>query len=363
MASTTLIYTIFYILMTICFVFPPTEFVSSGFTIESIFANWLGSEDLHFVQYHIRRSVATLALHSLIPFGYIFGLSHFSSVNVANMFLKGTYIWKIAIALSIICPLIVFLYIKRWSKHQWREHPIAQTLALYCTPQQSWIAVATDINVEFRRIDKICIQTSSVIKIIATDHWLIKVSPYTMKVAHQSDVALCLLSSDTHTVSPDNPGGAQFLNLEVKSVRRGISPFQLRLNAFHFKDLQDKILQPIANIGNVTFPRTLSDRFLEAFQEQVEKNIVYTTNEELEPCIGCMQNTSNIKLQKLCGTGADFCQTCFCRPMWCLYCMGKWFASRQDQAEPETWLGSDCPCPTCRSKFCMLDVCLVQQSD
>jgi hypothetical protein len=51
------------------------------------------------------------------------------------------------------------------------------------------------------------------------------------------------------------------------------------LNAFHFKDLQDKILQPIANIQNVTIHRTLSDRFLEAFQEQVEQNAVYTTNE------------------------------------------------------------------------------------
>jgi hypothetical protein len=80
------------------------------------------------------------------------------------------------------------------------------------------------------RIDKICIQTSSVIKIVATDHWIIKICPYTMNVAHQSDVALCLLSSDTHAVSPNNPGGAQFLNIEVKSVRRGVAPFQIRYN-------------------------------------------------------------------------------------------------------------------------------------
>jgi hypothetical protein len=67
------------------------------------------------------------------------------------MFVKGDYSWKVFIGLSIIGPLIVFLYIKRWSRNQWQEHPIAQTLALYSTPQQSWIAVATDINVEFRR--------------------------------------------------------------------------------------------------------------------------------------------------------------------------------------------------------------------
>jgi hypothetical protein len=55
--------------MSICFVFPPNEFVSAGFTVEYLFANWLGSEDLQFVQYHIRRSVATLLTHSLLPLG------------------------------------------------------------------------------------------------------------------------------------------------------------------------------------------------------------------------------------------------------------------------------------------------------
>ena len=36
------------------------------------------------------------------------------------------------------------------------------------------------------------------------------------------------------------------------------------------------------------------------------------------------------------------------------------FASRQDQSNPENWLGSQCPCPTCRSKFCVRDVRLIQ---
>ena len=82
-----------------------------------------------------------------------------------------------------------------------------------------------------------------------------------------------------------------------------------------------------------------------------------------------MQKESDVKLQKHCSgagegeqggggepAGGPSCVQCFCRPMWCLECMGKWFASRQDQQHPETWLGGKAPCPTCRAVFCMLDV-------
>lgn len=71
-----------------------------------------------------------------------------------------------------------------------------------------------------------------------------------------------------------------------------------------------------------------------------------------------MQVNANVKLLRLCqGDSEGECQQCYCRPMWCLTCMGKWFASRQDQQQPETWLSSRVPCPTCRAKFCILDVC------
>jgi len=75
-----------------------------------------------------------------------------------------------------------------------------------------------------------------------------------------------------------------------------------------------------------------------------------------------MQVQANIKLQKLCGsTGEGECVPCYCRPMWCIDCMGKWYASRQDQQQPDQWLASTSPCPTCRAKFCMLDVCLIMR--
>ena len=98
-----------------------------------------------------------------------------------------------------------------------------------------------------------------------------------------------------------------------------------------------------------------------------QRVLIIYSSQELEPCIGCMVNQADVKLQRRCLTeGVEpgengACVTCYCRPMWCISCMGKWFASRQNQNRPDTWLGSKCPCPTCRSKFCILDVCPIQQ--
>ena len=83
--------------------------------------------------------------------------------------------------------------------------------------------------------------------------------------------------------------------------------------------------------------------------------------QDLEACIGCMQTRASVKLVKTCQAAAEGeCQQCYCRPMWCLTCMGKWFASRQDPQRPDTWLASRVPCPTCRARFCILDVCAVR---
>ncbi|XP_077861519.1 transmembrane protein 129-like, partial [Saccoglossus kowalevskii] len=137
------------------------------------------------------------------------------------------------------------------------------------------------------------------------------------------------------------------------------------LNSGEYSDLREKLSAPIRNARNIVIHQSLSDQFLEAFREQVGLNPVYILPPEhadLEPCIGCMQSTANIKLQKLCDEpNTGDCIQCYCRPMWCLECMSKWFASRQNQNEPQTWLSSKSPCPTCRSKFCILDVCRVNR--
>jgi hypothetical protein len=57
-----------------------------------------------------------------------------------------------------------------------------------------------------------------------------------------------------------------------------------RLNAMDFRDLEDKVSRPITVLQNVTFHRTLLDRFLVAFQEQVTRNAIYVTTEVSFKC-------------------------------------------------------------------------------
>ncbi len=68
-ATIELIYTIAYILISICLIAPPTEFVSAGLTVQNMFAPLLGSEDLNFIYHHIKRTSTTVVVHSFLPLG------------------------------------------------------------------------------------------------------------------------------------------------------------------------------------------------------------------------------------------------------------------------------------------------------
>ncbi|KAL2746341.1 E3 ubiquitin-protein ligase TM129 [Vespula maculifrons] len=364
--STYFFYTLFYCLISGCIIYPPVEFVSTGLTIKTIFANWLGSETESFINYHIRRSVITLFIHSLLPFGYILGLILFGHVDAQKIQLfYQSPLWSILIIVTIAGPAYILYTIFKWSENNWKMHPIVQNLSIYCDDNTNWMSVASEIDIEYRRIDKILIDTSSVTRVIVTDNWIIKITSYKLYIARQNDTALIVSKSDTHAMSHTARGEVQFINIEVKPTRIRAEAFDIRISTFTFKDLQDKVQQPIVILQDVTFHKTLLDRFIDVFKEQALENPFYETTQELENCIGCMQVRSNVKLNKCCGSiterpNSDECTICHCRPMWCIECMAKWFASRQDENTPEIWLSSKCTCPVCRAKFCLLDVCPVQ---
>lgn len=62
-------YTLLYAFFSVCVVAPPSELVSAGLTVQNLFSSYLGSQELHFVLYHMRRTSVTLIVHSLIPLG------------------------------------------------------------------------------------------------------------------------------------------------------------------------------------------------------------------------------------------------------------------------------------------------------
>ena len=114
-----------------------------------------------------------------------------------------------------------------------------------------------------------------------------------------------------------------------------MSSYNIRLNSLEYQNFQDKINSSIENVQNVEIFKTVSEKFIEVFRETIKENPMEEVTDELEPCIGCMINTANVKLVRSCQSfvegeeGDNACVTCYCRPMWCVDCMAKWFASRQ----------------------------------
>ncbi|XP_036406582.1 E3 ubiquitin-protein ligase TM129 [Megalops cyprinoides] len=355
-------FTLAYVVFVFCFVFTPNEFRSAGVTVQNLFSGWLGSEDVGFVQYHIRRTSITLLVHSLLPLGYYLGMCIAAPDKNLWYVHSASEGWQLYFAVSVALPLLSWAVVLHWSRIKWGNHPISKNLAAHALPQSGWRAVASSINTEFRRIDKFATGAPGA-RVIVTDTWVMKVTTYYVHVAQQQDIHLTVVNSKQHELSPDFNTPVQILTISVASINPSVKPFDIRLNSTEYGELREKLHAPIRNAANVVIHQTLSDLFLETFKSYVEANEVYPLPSEqvLEPCIGCMQVNANTKLLRLCQEeGEGECQQCYCRPMWCLTCLGKWFASRQDQQRPETWLSSRVPCPTCRAKFCILDVCIVR---
>lgn len=68
---------------------------------------------------------------------------------------------------------------------------------------------------------------------------------------------------------------------QVKPTRAIAQAFDIRLNALDFKDLQDKVSRPIIVLQNITFHKTMLDRFIDTFKEEVNRNPFYDTTQVL----------------------------------------------------------------------------------
>ena len=122
---------------------------------------------------------------------------------------------------------------------------------------------------------------------IATQNWVIKTSHYIVNFAHQSDTALIAIQSDSHDINEVSSDSIQFVNIQVKPTRPGVSDFVIRINALDFKSLQDRILRPITILDGVKFNKTIIDRFIEVFKEQMDQNPRYNADEVIAGNVAC----------------------------------------------------------------------------
>ena len=298
----------------------------------------------------MKRTAGSLVLQSILPFGYLVGYGYFSALDGGfpslSDYLAESPVFLHLLALSVLAPLLCLSLAWFWSLDDWGRHPFVSSLEKY----GAWRQVARDVEREFRRIDKFSIRPSPLSTLVVTDNWMVSTGcwPWSCHLSHQSDVSLEIVNSEQHRISTEGHiGGSQFLHIKVRfrnqktkndiflndicqvtNRRPEISSFTIRVNALEYKNLQDKIRGSIQNQENITIFRTVSERFVEVFRETVAENGRVAVTEELEPCIGCMVNTSNVKLVRSCQSsvegGEEACVNCYCRPMWCIDCMAKW---------------------------------------
>lgn len=87
------------------------------------------------------------------------------------------------------------------------------------------------------------------------------------------------MQSDSHDFSEVSTDAIQFVNIRVKPTRAGVIEFTIRINALDFKTLQDRMLRPITILDGVKFNKTIIDRFIDVFKQQIQLNPIYTTTE------------------------------------------------------------------------------------
>ncbi|XP_019849029.1 PREDICTED: transmembrane protein 129-like [Amphimedon queenslandica] len=337
----------------------PQEIRSEGLTLTSLFSRYYGDQDIDFIGYHMRRCTGAIVIHSFLPLIYTIGLQFvYPHFNILFFWDVPPTVQRL-LMLSFVSILVGVSVGVAHSRKQWSAHPLAKVLSKY---SNNWRLVASSINAEYRRIDKFVADVGRY-KIVITDSWILKCGVHTIQAIRQSEAELKVSSTDEQRIDVEGRP-VQFLTIQVSSVEPHITSFKMRLKSEIYGSLREKLTLPIQVARRIVIRQTLDEQFLVAFTEQVERNGKYSVPNEclpLEPCLGCSQSMPEVKLMKTCtATGETSCQSCNCKPMWCLSCMSKWYASRQDKNRPDTWMGGYATCPLCRQKFCMLDVLKIE---
>lgn len=143
-----------FLLITYCIVYPPQEFISTGLTLNQICAQLFdySSEELEFIQYHQKRTILTLTIHTFIPFVYIVCYNfNFHNPNYQYPNAIWYICWNSFAIFAYIVPLIGACLALYWYWQQFENHPLTKNLKKYTNTGRNWKEVATSINDEFRR--------------------------------------------------------------------------------------------------------------------------------------------------------------------------------------------------------------------
>uniref|UniRef100_A0A1S4H7N1 E3 ubiquitin-protein ligase TM129 n=1 Tax=Anopheles gambiae TaxID=7165 RepID=A0A1S4H7N1_ANOGA len=374
-----IIYGIIFVMLFFFTIFPTAEMESVGLTVDHLCSRYL-SADTDYVMYQLKSTSVKLLIHSAMPFIYVLFIWLMMWANPDEMMVVqrqpsplGETVWDVFCSAAGTLLIVAAVTVFYWAQDGWSNHPIAKQLQLLTSATlPDWRSVATNINDEYRRDTKIIIRSNAISTLVVTESWIIKTNMYVHNIIPQSEALLYAYKIDTKEVITDTLESAEFVNIGVKPQQQSrIKPFIIRINVVHIKDLRDRLQQPILVMPSVQF-RTLTERFVEAFKEEVAQNPTVPSAyvpDEGDCCLACLHAQPDVKIAKYCldvdAAGSvlpeqERCQPCGCRPLWCVSCLATWFASQQQRAERDTWLSKKTTCPMCRARFCVRDVCYLE---
>ncbi|CAL8094918.1 unnamed protein product [Calicophoron daubneyi] len=401
-----LLYTLLFSLLVFCFVFPPLEFVSAGVTLENTFGRFLGSENMFFFEYHIRRTAMLRVVYSFFILAYYSVMRSLSDnvvSNSPNMHPPFSF-WDLVLWLGIalatfICSHTYFIW---YAGGTWSGHPTMKSLRKIAesssdggqgnSPSRRCQAYISLINAECRRPDKFVAGQGGLSgnwpgkRFVVTDSWILSSHFIKFEVIKQSsDQMAAVVISSISVLDPesltegglpagDSLGIQTMVTLRFVDINSGTCLLSCGLPAANLDSLRAKLQCPIIRAQGVELEPTIVQRFIQAFSSVVSESEPITPPPDLDidQCIGCMSKQADVVLCRRCdpethsameGALGDVnteppCGSCQCRPMWCLECMARWFAARQTESHrpPSIWLSGKVPCPTCRAVFCVRDV-------
>uniref|UniRef100_A0A182W1W1 Uncharacterized protein n=1 Tax=Anopheles minimus TaxID=112268 RepID=A0A182W1W1_9DIPT len=372
-----IIYSIIFVMLFFFTIFPTSEMESVGLTVNQLCTQYLAAET-DFVLYHMKATSVKLLIHSALPFGYVIFIWLMAWLNPEEIVMQPNASFYAEQAWSLFCSgsgtllLVSMLTVFYWATDGWSNHPIAKQLQLMTTPDlPDWRSVAININDEYRRDTKISIRSNAISTLVVTESWIIKTNMYVHNIVSQTEAHLAAYKIDTKEVITDTLESAEFVNILVKPQVTRVKPFIIRINIAHIKELRDRLQRPMLVMPSVQF-RTLTERFVEVFKGEVALNPTVASTfipEDGDCCLACLQVQPDVKIVKYCldidSNGAilpepERCQPCGCRPLWCVGCLATWFASQQRRADRDTWLSKKTTCPMCRARFCVRDVCYLE---
>ncbi len=155
-APATILFSLFYFLFSMGFVFQFREFSAIGLSPENLLTRVLPFEEIDFLRHHVIRSAGTLQIHAWIPAVYVAGFSYFTTHVDGNHASIGAFLehWPSVqglLAASVVLGLSVHALASYWKAGDYAAHPFIRKFRPYLTATRpGWAQVASDINVEFR---------------------------------------------------------------------------------------------------------------------------------------------------------------------------------------------------------------------